>query len=89
MTWWTSLAATVPENRTGARIPLTFDDSHTEIIARDKANLDIQWSPSVADTPKGNTPQTLMQEILDDLAEAMREFADVESEIGRSERKGP
>ena len=54
---------------------------YAEIIARDKANLDIQWSPSVAETPKGDTPQALMQEILQDLEEAMREFADVEAEI--------
>jgi type I restriction enzyme M protein len=56
---------------------------YSQIIARDKANLDIQWSPSLADTPQGETPQTLMREILQDLNEAMREFADAESEIRR------
>jgi type I restriction enzyme M protein len=45
---------------------------YSEIVGRDKANLDIQWSPSVPDPPKGETPQTLMREILEDLEEAIR-----------------
>ena len=54
---------------------------YSEIIARDKANLDIHWEPEKTETTKNETPQALMKEILKDLAEAMREFAAAESEI--------
>lgn len=56
---------------------------YSEIIARDKANLDIQWQQETMNVTKGETPQTLMKEILKDLEEAMREFAAAESEIRR------
>lgn len=56
--------------------------TYSEIIARDKANLDIQWQDETL-TIVYRTPQSLMKEILEDLAEAMREFATVESEILR------
>jgi type I restriction enzyme M protein len=54
---------------------------YSEIIARDKANLDIQWPHNGSDGKKGETPQLLMKEILKDLEEAMREFAAAEAEI--------
>jgi type I restriction enzyme M protein len=54
---------------------------YSEIIARDNANLDIQWQQGTTNTIQGETPQTLMKEILKDLEEAMREFAAAESEI--------
>ena len=57
--------------------------SYSEIIARDKASLDIQWRQEVADLGQSETPQELMKEILEDLKEAMREFAAAESEIRR------
>jgi hypothetical protein len=50
-------------------------------ISRDRANLDIHWRHASADGAQGETPQTLMREILKDLEEAMREFAAAESEI--------
>ena len=56
---------------------------YSEIIARDKANLDIQWRDEARDATQGETPQKLMKEILRDLQEAMREFAAAESEICR------
>lgn len=56
---------------------------YSEIIARDKANLDIQWRHEAPDATQGETPQKLMKEILRDLEEAMREFAAAESEIRR------
>ena len=56
---------------------------YSEIIARDKANLDIQWEHETMNATQGGTPQALMKEILEDLEEAMREFAAAESEIRR------
>jgi type I restriction enzyme M protein len=55
--------------------------TYSEIKARDKANLDIQWQDETINSPQAGTPQTLMKEILQDLEEAMREFAAAESEI--------
>lgn len=54
---------------------------YSEIIARDKANLDIQWRHETMTTTKEGTPQALMKEILEDLEEAMREFAAAEREL--------
>jgi type I restriction enzyme M protein len=54
---------------------------YSEIIARDKANLDIQWQQEATNATQDETPQALMREILRDLEEAMREFAAAESEI--------
>jgi type I restriction enzyme M protein len=55
--------------------------TYPEIMARDKANLDIQWQPKGMKSTQGETPQAMMREILKDLEEAMREFAAAESEI--------
>jgi type I restriction enzyme M protein len=57
--------------------------SYSEIISRDRANLDIQWQQEATNGHTQQTPQMLMKEILKDLEEAMREFAAAESEIGR------
>jgi type I restriction enzyme M protein len=56
---------------------------YIEIIARDKANLDIQWQQEIGTTSNGSTPRVLMREILTDLGEAMKEFAAAEEEIQR------
>ncbi len=56
---------------------------YSEIVARDKANLDIQWQYETTNVAKRVTPQALMKDILEDLEEAMREFAAAESEIRR------
>lgn len=56
---------------------------YSEIIARDKASLDIQWERETMNATQGGTPQALVKEILRDLEEAMREFAAAESEIRR------
>ena len=53
--------------------------TYAEIIARDKANLDLQWSPPSNGVVVPDTPQSLMKDILADLEEAMREFAAVEN----------
>ena len=54
---------------------------YSEIISRDKANLDIQWQQETTGGPKASSPQELMKEILEDLQEAMTEFAAAEKEI--------
>jgi type I restriction enzyme M protein len=56
---------------------------YAEIIARDRASLDIQWRHETVNAREGGTPQALMKEILSDLQEAMREFAAAETEIRR------
>lgn len=56
---------------------------YSDILARDKANLDIQWQQETSNGVQRETPQTLMKEILADLAEAMKEFAAAEAEIRR------
>ena len=53
-------------------------------MSRDKANLDIQWQRATVNAMKDETPKGLMKKILKDLEEAMREFANAESEIDRS-----
>jgi type I restriction enzyme M protein len=63
--------------------------TYSEIMARDKASLDIQWRQAVTIARRPATPQAAMKEILKDLDEAMREFAAAESEIssrGRAKR---
>lgn len=54
---------------------------YSEIITRDKANLDIQWQQDTTKGAKASSPQELMKEILQDLEEAMREFAAAENVI--------
>ena len=54
---------------------------YSEIIARDKANLDIQWRHDTMNMTRTSSPQKLMKEILEDLKEALREFAAAESTI--------
>jgi type I restriction enzyme M protein len=56
---------------------------YAEIIARDRASLDIQWQHETGNSIDTGTPQGIMKEILIDLEEAIREFAAAETEIGR------
>jgi type I restriction enzyme M protein len=56
---------------------------YSEIIGRDKANLDFQWQDESIPGVKAENPQALMKDILKDLEEAMREFAAAEAEIRR------
>ncbi len=58
--------------------------SYSEIMSRDKANLDIQWQDQNINTQQRESPQALMKLILDDLDEAMREFAAAEAEIANN-----
>ena len=54
---------------------------YSEIIARDKATLDIQWRQDTMGVARVSSPKELMKEILKDLNEAMKEFTAAESEI--------
>lgn len=54
---------------------------YSEIVKREKANLDLQWRLDGADSVKVSSPQTLMKAIIKNLNEAMREFAAVEKEV--------
>jgi len=54
---------------------------YSEILARDKASLDLQWWRKQAGTAQLPTYQELMKEILKDLGEAIEEFAAVEEVI--------
>jgi len=54
---------------------------YNELIARDKTNLDIQWQHVGGPKTQNETPQMLMKAILNDLQEAMKEFAAAEAEI--------
>jgi type I restriction enzyme M protein len=63
--------------------------TYSEIIARDNANLDIQWQRETTNVTQGDSPQVLMKEILKDLEEAMKEFAAAESEFGPNPTSDP
>lgn len=71
-----------PEDRTHRKESTHFRRfPYSEIMARDKANLDIQWHEEWNyKSQQEETPQALMKEILKDLEEAMREFAAAERE---------
>jgi type I restriction enzyme M protein len=56
---------------------------YAEVIARDKASLDIQWQQETGKPSNGSTPKVLMREILAELEDAMKEFAAAEEEIHR------
>jgi len=71
-----------PDNIAKRRETVVFRRfTYSEIVARDKANLDIHWRQSEAATDEGPSPTVLMQEILKDLEAAMKEFAAAEFEI--------
>jgi type I restriction enzyme M protein len=55
---------------------------YSEIVNRDKASLDIHWGEgSVELSTIPNSHQALLNEILNDLAEAMSEFAELSREL--------
>jgi type I restriction enzyme M protein len=56
---------------------------YSDVLARDKASLDIHWQYDTDLPTRGGTPQALVKEILEDLHEAMKEFAAAEVEIRR------
>jgi type I restriction enzyme M protein len=56
---------------------------YSEIMARDKANLDIQWHDKTAAPKTSDSPDVLMTQIMTDLEEAMAEFAAAQTAIRR------
>jgi type I restriction enzyme M protein len=54
---------------------------YEEILRRDKASLDLHWMQEGISETSGEDPQVLIAEILNDLDEAMREFAAVEEQF--------
>ena len=52
---------------------------YEELVARDKANLDISWlrDPDAEDGTNLPPPEVIAQEIVDDLQAALNEFAAV------------
>jgi type I restriction enzyme M protein len=55
--------------------------SYEELMARDKASLDIQWLQPNKGAIEDGTPQSLMSEIMEDLREAMQEYSIAEDNI--------
>ena|SRR6266480_327218 len=56
---------------------------YADIVARDKASLDIHWRHKDHSKPHQETPEALLAEILLDLDEARREFAAAEELVRR------
>jgi type I restriction enzyme M protein len=54
---------------------------YSEIIARDKANLDIQWRHLEQMSDQSSSPDEIMEQILADLQDAMTEFAAVRTDL--------
>lgn len=54
---------------------------YSEIAARERASLDIQWQSDEGDTEESDNPQAVMKQILWDLEEALREFSHAEDEL--------
>jgi len=59
--------------------------SYAELMARDKASLDIFWlrDDSQTDTASLPKPDVLAAEIIEDLEECLAEFREVEAELRR------
>jgi type I restriction enzyme M protein len=54
---------------------------YSEIVNRDKANLDLQWREDEPESVLLSSPETLMKEVLQHLDEAIREFSAAHKEI--------
>ena len=61
--------------------------SHDELIARDKASLDIFWlrDESLEDTDNLPSPEVIAAEIVEDLQAALAEFAEIAATLGKTE----
>jgi type I restriction enzyme M protein len=59
---------------------------YDELIARDKANLDIFWlkDDSLADSDNLPPPEVIAQEIVDDLEAALEQFRLIAADLNRS-----
>ena len=62
--------------------------AYATITGREKASMDIWWQQEGARGQKGRNPRDVMKEILEDLGEAMKEFAAAEAEMGEMGEMG-
>ena len=72
----------VRENKpTAAGVHMIYD----ELVARDKASLDIFWlkDDSLEDSANLPTADVIAQEIVDDLEAALEQFRQIEEDLGR------
>ena len=60
---------------------------YDELIARDKANLDITWlrDESLEETENLPEPAVLAREIMEDLKVALEQFSSIAEELGEDE----
>jgi len=65
--------------------------NYEELMARDKVNLDIFWlrDESLEDSANLPDPDVLAREIMEDLEEALTQFAGIVEELGGEEDVGP
>ena len=64
--------------------------SYVELIARDKASLDIFWlkDDSLADSDNLPSPEVIAQEIIDDLEAALEQFRLIAADLNSSDANG-
>jgi hypothetical protein len=65
---------------------LVFGDAYDELVARDKANLDITWlrDESLEDADNLPAPEVIAREIVEDLTAALVEFEAVAAALEAS-----
>ena len=74
------------QNPNGRWRAYTYD----EIVARDKASLDISWlkDESLSDSDNLPDPDVLAAEIVEDLEAALAQFREIAADLGASEEAG-
>ena len=62
------------------------EDLREELVARDKASLDIFWlkDDSLADSDNLPAPEVIAQEIVDDLEAALEQFRLIAADLGET-----
>jgi type I restriction enzyme M protein len=65
--------------------------AYEELVARDKANLDITWlkDPSLEDADSLLPPEVIAQEIVEDLEAALSEFAAIAEALQQAKKESP
>jgi type I restriction enzyme M protein len=60
--------------------------SYEELVARDKANLDVFWlkDESLEDSDNLPDPSVIAAEIVEDLRAALEQFAEIEADLAGS-----
>lgn len=74
-----SYSAADPGSRKESAVFRRF--TYAEVVAREKASLDIWWRRGGIDAIDEENPRVMLGRILDDLSDAMREFAAAEAEL--------